>query len=241
MSSANKWRGRSGAPRRAGSADRSERARPEARQREAGRVRASVVCADLRGLMQVAVRHERATITRYLEEFFSAMADVAVGHRATIERLAGDVLVLVHGVPRPRRDDPVRALRAALDIQGAFLALRNRWLREERPSASELEIGVAVTTGDVLVTQLAASSAEHTLIGEPLKRAERLSGLAQRAEVLVDEATYAAVAESLDSEVVFRSLRSSANRDGAVVYRARPQRARLRVVAGRGPGAVLRA
>jgi class 3 adenylate cyclase len=230
MSAANKLRRRAGAQRRSGTEQRAERARTS----PADRVRASVVCADLRGLMQVAVRGDRAVVTRYLEEFFSSMADVAVGHRASIERLAGDVLVLVHGVPRPRRDDPVRALRAALDIQGAFLSLRNRWLREERPSASELGVGVAVATGDVLVTSLETGSGETALIGEPLKRAERLSGIAQHAEVLVDEATYTAVAESLDSEVMFRPVRSGASRDGATFYRARPQRARLRVVASRG-------
>ena len=237
MSAANKMRRRAGAQRRSGSEQRPERARTS----PADRLRASVVCADLRGLMQVAVRCDREVVTRYLEEFFSSMADVAVGHRASIERLAGDVLVLVHGVPRPRRDDPVRALRAALDIQGAFLSLRNRWLREERPSASELGVGVAVATGDVLVTSLETASGETALIGETLKRAERLSGVAQHAEVLVDETTYAAVAESLDSEVMFRQVRSSGSRDGGTFYRARPQRARLRVVASRGGGIASRA
>src|SRR5262245_29463326 len=92
------------------------------------RVRACVVVARVRELTQLATRLEPARVIRLLEEFFATMTDVAVARRATIDTLLGEAIVVLFGVPVARRDDPLRAVRTAVEMQRAFLALRNRWL-----------------------------------------------------------------------------------------------------------------
>src|SRR5262245_24114278 len=90
------------------------------------RVRACVVVARVRGFSEVAARLEPPRAVRLLEEFFATMTDVAVAQRAAIDTLLGEAIVVFYGMPVPRRDDPLRAVRAAVAMQRAFLSLRNR-------------------------------------------------------------------------------------------------------------------
>jgi class 3 adenylate cyclase/YHS domain-containing protein len=196
------------------------------------RLRASVLIADLRGFTRLSARLEPAEVVGLLQDFFTATTDVAVANRAGIDRLIGDAVMLVYGLPRPRRDDPVRAVRTALDLQRAFLALRNRWLKEGRAVGREVGLSIGVASGDVIVASLGAGARpESATIGEAVKAATRLCAGARLAESLLDEATYSAVCGPLDREVVFTSREvSSKSRDSLSGYRVQSRRAGLHVV-----------
>ena len=98
------------APRRAGA------------PRAATRLRACVVIASLRGFDQLSAHLEPRRVVALLQEFVGAMADVAVAHRAVIDAVLGDGVLLLYGVPvaAPRRSGARRARRG-----GA--AARRRW------------------------------------------------------------------------------------------------------------------
>jgi adenylate cyclase len=196
------------------------------------RLRACVVVANLRGLTRIASRLEPPVVVRLLEEFYATMTDVAVAHRAMIDMLLGDALLLLYGMPSPRRDDPVRAVRTAIDMQRAFLALRNRWLARGDAGAASLAFCAGTASGEVLIASLRPSLwPDYTAVGEPVNMAVRLCGAARGGEHLVDEATYASVHTRLESEVQFTSRgvggRGSEQRPA---YRVQVHRPSLRVV-----------
>ncbi len=227
-------RGGTGGSRLGGAAPRQTTPRPGTR------LRACVVIASLRGFDTLAVHLEPKRVAPLLHEFLAAIADVAVAHHALIDTVVGDGVLLLYGVPAPRRDDPIRAVRAAAALQRAALALRNRWLAAGKTRAAELGLAVGVAAGEVLVVDLSArGGSAATPIGEPLRRAERLCAAARGGETLIDEATYASAATRLDGELSFSARplggRARASRGGA--YRAQPRRAALRVVAPRAVGA----
>ncbi len=196
------------------------------------RLRASVLIADLRGFTRLSARLEPAEVVALLQDFFTAMTDVAVANHAGIDRLIGDAVMLVYGVPRPRKDDPIRAVRTALDLQRAFLALRNRWLKEGRAVGREVGLSIGVASGDVIVASLGAGAPpESTTIGEAVRAASRLCVGARLAESLLDEATYSAVCGPLDREVVFTSREVALKaRDSVSGYHVQSRRAGLHVV-----------
>ncbi|MDX2166184.1 MAG: hypothetical protein SF182_03950, partial [Deltaproteobacteria bacterium] len=96
--------------------------------RSGARVRACIVLASLRGFDELAAHVEPKRVLALLQEFVGAMTDVGVAHRATIDTVFSDGMRFLYGVPAPRRDDPLRAVRVAASLQRAALALRNRWL-----------------------------------------------------------------------------------------------------------------
>ena len=223
-------------------ADRRTAAEPARRgttPRTATRLRACVVIASLRGFDQLSTHLEPRRVVALLQEFVGAMADVAVAHRAVIDAVVGDGVLLLYGVPSPRRDDTVRAVRAAAALQRAALALRNRWLSAGEMRAAALGLAVGVAAGEVLIADLRAGGGRNnTPVGEPVRRAERLCAVARGGETLVDEATFASAGARLDGELTFtpRPL-ASRGREPRSAYRAQARRAGLLVVPRRAAAA----
>ena len=65
------------------------------------------------------------------------MRAVLEGHGGTIEKIIGDAIVAVFGLPEPKPDDPIRAVAAAAATQQALADLNE---------ALEREWGVQLTT-----------------------------------------------------------------------------------------------
>jgi class 3 adenylate cyclase len=212
----------------------SPRAHREARAGgDLGRGRVSILVVELRGLSRLAARLRPNEVARLLRDFYTVMADVAVERRATIDRVFADALRLLYGFPRPRRGDPVQAVRAALALQRAFLGLRNRWLRDGAIEPDGLSLGIGVATGEVLVAAVGIPNAERALVGEAVETAARLSGAAQRGEVLIDDSTFAAVGEVLDEEIRFVSR--ELGRGQLAAHRASVRRTWLQAITARPP------
>lgn len=216
---------------------------PAAGRRRAGsrggsRLRACVVIASLRGFDQVSAQLDPRRVVAMLQEFISAMADVAVAHRALIDAVIGDGVLLLYGVPAARRDDPVRAVRAAAALQRAALALRNRWIGGGEHRAAAFGLAVGVAAGEVLIADLSDRGGRpNTPVGEPVRRAARLCAAARGGETLVDDAVYASTSARLEEEFVF-TARALARRGRELrgAYRAQVRRAGLRIVAPRDTG-----
>ena len=94
-------------------------------------------------------------------------------HGGTVEKVIGDALVAVFGVPVVREDDALRAVRAALEMRDAVLA------------AGEIEARIGVNTGDVLTRD--ATLGESLVVGDAVNVAARLEQAAGPGEVLVGE------------------------------------------------------
>jgi DNA-binding SARP family transcriptional activator len=88
----------------------------------------------------------------------------------TVEHAVGGITMAVFGVPQTREDDPERAVRAALAIRDAF-------------DGDDVEVRIAVTTGEALVT------AGTSVAGDSVATCARLQQAAPAGTVLVSEAT----------------------------------------------------
>jgi class 3 adenylate cyclase len=196
------------------------------------RVRACVVAARVRGLTELALRLEPPRVVPLLEEFFATMTDVAVAQRAVIDTLLGEAIVLLYGMPAPRRDDPLRAVRTAVEMQQAFLALRNRWLARGEDGTRQLGLAIGVAAGEVLIASVRPGEwLDYAAIGEPVNTAAELCAAARGGETLIDEAAHASAFVRLEDELLFTSRTlGGRSRAARMAYRVGPQRAGLRVV-----------
>jgi DNA-binding SARP family transcriptional activator len=132
----------------------------------------------------------------------------------TVEHAIGGITMAIFGVPQTREDDPERAVRAALAIRdsiGGSGGLKERSAggvrgtpegcpRESSPrgdsppedrGADGVELRVAVTTGEALVTDGAR------VAGEPVATCARLQQAAPSGTVLVSETTGRATERSI--------------------------------------------
>jgi len=191
-----------------------------------------VLFAELRGLTRLCSQLEPQRLIVLLEGFMATMADVAVAHQALIDRLIGDALMLLYGVPRPRRDDASRAVRTALAMQHAFLGLRNQWIAQGRSEVKQLGLRIGVASGNLVMAEV--EPAGPAAVGEVVTRAARLCAAAGLGKVLIDQKTYELTTRASKATMDFTAIDVSAGRrDPIPAYRCTRRRSGLRLVARR--------
>jgi DNA-binding SARP family transcriptional activator/tetratricopeptide (TPR) repeat protein len=104
----------------------------------------------------------------------------------TVERLTGDSVMALFGVPAAHEDDPERAVRAALAIRD--------WLHEHGR-----HVPLVVATGEAHVTLgRFAMEGEPVVVGDVVTMAARLQAAAPAAGVLVCEQTFGATRHAIE-------------------------------------------
>jgi class 3 adenylate cyclase/tetratricopeptide (TPR) repeat protein len=111
----------------------------------------------------------------------------------TLDKLIGDAVMAVFGVPAVHEDDPERAVRCALRMLAAIGELNRAH------PALELAVRIGVNTGEALVA-LGRGSDSEGVVGDVVNTASRLQGVAPVGGVVVGEATWRATRALFDYE-----------------------------------------
>ena len=146
----------------------------------------SALFADLAGFTAHTEASDPEDVRARLSLYHNKVREDVERHGGTIEKLMGDGVFAVFGVPTIHEDDPERAVRAALRIQESVGDLN------AADAALDLSVRIGVTTGEAIV-QLEAGGADERIIGDVVNTASRLEGIAPPGGVVVDERTYLAV------------------------------------------------
>ncbi len=139
---------------------------------------AAILFADMVGFTRLSERMEPEALVDLLREFHGRLARVAFANSGTVDKYIGDAIMVHFGTPRPRGDDPVRALTCA----GAMIAEMRRWNGERANLGQEaIEIGIGVHCGEVIVGNIGhAQRLEFTVLGDAVNVANRLERLTRR-------------------------------------------------------------
>jgi class 3 adenylate cyclase len=160
-------------------------AEPTPRQEE--RKVVTVLFADLVGFTSRSERMDVEDVRGTLQPYHQLLRRELERHGGTVEKFIGDAVMALFGAPTAHEDDPERAVRAALAIQGAVAQLR---VDNER---LDLHVRIGVNTGEALVALGARpSEGEGMASGDVVNTAARLQSAAPVDGVLVGGGTYRA-------------------------------------------------
>ena len=141
----------------------------------------TVLFADLVGFTSRAESLDPEDVDAILRPYHEQLRSELERHGGTVEKFIGDAVMALFGAPVAHEDDPERAVRAALAI------------REAMTDDGRLQVRIAVTTGEALVTLGARpSEGEGMAAGDVVNTAARLQSAAPVNGILVDETTYRA-------------------------------------------------
>ena len=147
---------------------------------------------DIVGSTDLTVRLGPERQKRALDAAFSELKERIVAQGGTVEKYIGDAVYALFGAPIAHADDPLRALRAALDCQA--------WAAGP---ASPFGIRIGVETGEAVVDLSAVESTQQRMsVGPVVNMAARLEQAAEPGQILVGPTCHAAT----DGEATFRSL-----------------------------------
>lgn len=171
------------------------------------RLPVTVLFADICNFTRCADILPAERVVRLLDQHFDAMTTAAVAHQAMIDKLIGDAIMLVYGVPSARGDEAQRALYTAGMMHRAFAVLLKRW-RTTLPAQLRLGLAVGCASGEVVLAHIgSAARMDYTIIGRSVNLAARLTAAAGPGETLVSASVHDAATSTPDWRVRFGRAR----------------------------------
>src|SRR5512145_3575006 len=90
---------------------------------ESERRHVTVLFTDLTGYTAMCERMDPEDVQEVMSRVFGEIAQVVTKYEGIIEKFVGDAAMVLFGVPKTHEDDPVRAIKSALEIHESVEAL----------------------------------------------------------------------------------------------------------------------
>ena len=157
----------------------------------------TVVFCDLRGFTAFAETAEPEEVMGILREYHTSVGTIIHKYQGTIERFAGDGLMVMLNDPVPIDDPCGQAVRMATDMRTAVADLSGKW----RKLGFNLGFGIGIAHGYATLGRIGFEGRfDYAAIGSVTNLAARLCAEAKDGQILVDGKVHAAVERIADLE-----------------------------------------
>jgi class 3 adenylate cyclase len=166
---------------------------------ESHRREITVVFCDLRGFTAFAETAEPEEVMGVLREYHAAMGALIFQFEGTLERFAGDGLMVFFNDPVLCPDPAARAVRMAVAMRERAGELAALW----RKRGHQLAFGVGIAQGYATLGKIGFEGRfDYGAIGTVTNLASRLCDEAKGGQILLSQRVYAAVEELVEAEPV---------------------------------------
>jgi adenylate cyclase len=153
----------------------------------------TVLFADIRGFTAMSEDMSAAKVLQMLNEYFEMMVEIVFRYEGTVDKFVGDMVMVIWGAPVAHEDDPIRAVRAAMDMQAAIIGYNTmRSLMGQPP----INVGIGINTGELVAGYIGSTrTMSYSVIGDSVNIASRLCSAAEPGQILISEATYGKIGD----------------------------------------------
>lgn len=157
----------------------------------------TVVFCDLRGFTAFSETAEPEEVMAVLAEFHGELGRLIFEFGGTLERFAGDALMMFFNDPFPIEDAPLQAVRMALAMQAAIGELMVGW----RKRGHDLALGIGIAVGYATLGRIGFEGRfDYGAVGSVVNLAARLCSEAKGGQILLSPKALAAVEDSVSTE-----------------------------------------
>jgi adenylate cyclase len=157
---------------------------------ESHRREVTVVFCDLRGFTAFAEAAEPEEVMAVLREYHKALGALIDKFEGTVERFAGDGLLVLFNDPLPCPEPSLRAVRMATEMRDEIAALAATW----RTHGHELGFGIGIAHGYATLGCIGFEGRfQYSATGTVANLASRLCDEAGNGQILIDAKVHAAV------------------------------------------------
>lgn len=166
---------------------------------ESHRREVTIVFCDLRGFTTFAENAEPEELMGVLREYHTAVGNLIFRFEGTLERFAGDGLMVFFNDPLPCPDHVERAVRMAVAMRRDMDLLTDSW----RKRGYELDFGVGIAQGYATLGMIGFEGrVDYAAIGPATNLASRLCDQAQAGQILISQRVFAMLEDLVDVESV---------------------------------------
>ena len=145
----------------------------------------TVLFSDIRGFTTLSETMPPNDMATLLTEYFTEMVDCVFRNDGTLDKFIGDSVMAQWGAPIGSKEDPDKAMRAAIEMIHELDKLNEKWKGEGRP---QLQIGIGLNYGDAFAGNIGSERRlEYTVIGDTVNTASRLCSAAGPREILISD------------------------------------------------------
>jgi class 3 adenylate cyclase len=159
----------------------------------------TVVFFDLRGFTAFAETAEPEEVMTVLREYHAELGKLIMEHEGTLERFAGDGMMVFFNDPVPVPEPAVQAVRLAVAAQARARVLIEKW----RMLGFELDLGVGISQGYATIGAIGFEGRwDYGAVGTVTNLSHRLCTEAKPGQILVSRRVLAAVEHLVEAEPV---------------------------------------
>ncbi|HSC00149.1 MAG TPA: adenylate/guanylate cyclase domain-containing protein, partial [Burkholderiaceae bacterium] len=158
----------------------------------------TIVFSDLKGSTALGEHLDAEALHEVKERYFNAMAAEISRHGGKIEKYIGDAIMAVFGLPRAHEDDALRAVRAAVGMQGALARVNADLLAHYGVTLANR---TGVNTGEVVANDDPGAN-QKLATGDAVNVAARLEQAAPENQIYLGDVTYRLVRDAVEVEPV---------------------------------------
>ena len=157
---------------------------------------ASVVFCDLRGFSAFTEATEPEEAMNVLREYHAALGELIFKYEGTLDRYAGDGVMILFNAPIQLEDHTARAVKMAIEMRDVIGALCDKW----RNRGHSLGFGVGIALGYATLGQIGFEQRlEYAAIGSVTNLASRLCDEAKADQIVVSRRVYGMVEQWVDA------------------------------------------
>jgi class 3 adenylate cyclase/HAMP domain-containing protein len=150
----------------------------------------TVVFCDLRGFTSFTESTEPEEAMNVLREYHAALGELIFRYEGTLDRYAGDGVMILFNAPIQFADHTKRAVKMAVEMRDTIGALTQKW----RNRGHSLGFGVGVALGYATLGQIGFEHRlEYAAIGSVTNLASRLCDEAKAGQIVVSRRVYGMV------------------------------------------------
>jgi adenylate cyclase len=150
---------------------------------ESHRAEITVLFCDLRGFTAFAEAAEPDEVLRILREYHTALGMLIDKFEGTVERFAGDGLLVLFNDPLPCPNPSERAAQMAIEMRDAVTRLATQWCA----GGHQLGFGIGIAHGDATLGLVGFEGRfQYSVTGKVANLASRLCDQAASGQILID-------------------------------------------------------
>jgi class 3 adenylate cyclase len=159
----------------------------------------TVVFIDLRGFTAFAETAEPEEVMEVLRDYHAEMGRLILEHEGTLERFAGDGIMIVFNDPLEVSNHQERAIRMAVAMRNAINTLRTKWMKQ----GHDLSVGLGMATGYATIGVIGFEGRwDYSVIGTVANLAARLCAEAQSGQILVSQPFLSRIEDLVQAELL---------------------------------------
>jgi adenylate cyclase len=169
------------------------------KQLESHRREITALFCDLRGFTGFSESSDPEDVMTLLRDYHAAIGEIIVKYNGTLERYAGDGVMVVFNDPIPVDNPAIQAVHMALEMRDAIGALTEKWRR----LGHDIGFGIGIAHGFATLGTIGFEGRfDYAAIGTVSNVASRLCDEAKPGQILISPRVLMAVEDAVTVEPV---------------------------------------